>query len=196
MVALVRVGAGGSGALLCPAHRHALERIASLGRLGSNYFSAIGTRKAGCDLFPRFMVRAIRTTQPQAAFWICSSACNPQPANCACAGRSRLGNNGFDWNSGVCDNVRCRDKSFVAWCGVARCFGVSSTCCNPNLRTNGATLRVSSPAEFQRRCWFATDAGVDRLGQRRNGRAWLGQRSTEDALSALCAYRFYFPNCW
>src|SRR5437773_2410781 len=129
-------------------------------------------------------------------FWICSSACNPQPANCACAGRSRLGNNGFDWNSGVCDNVRCRDKSFVAWCGVARCFGVSSTCCNPNLRTNGATLRVSSPAEFQRRCWFATDAGVDRLGQRRNGRAWLGQRSTEDALSALCAYRFYFSNCW
>src|SRR5439155_21554917 len=133
VVGLVRGGGGGSGALVCPGHRRALERIASLGRLGSNYFSAIGTRKAGCDLFPRFMVRAIRTTQPQAAFWICSSACNSEPASCTCAGRSRLGNNGFDRNNRVCHHVRCRNKSFVAWRSVARCSGISSNCRNPNL---------------------------------------------------------------
>src|SRR6266446_4487043 len=46
----------------------------------------------------------------------------------------------------------------------------------------------------ERRCRFAADAGPNRLGQRRNGRTWPREWSSEDALSALRAYRFHFSD--
>jgi len=49
----------GFGALLCPAHRHALKRIPPLDWLGPNYCSAFGIGKGGRDLFSRCLVCAI-----------------------------------------------------------------------------------------------------------------------------------------
>src|SRR5438132_14239987 len=66
--------------------------------------------------------------------------------------------------------------------------------CYPNLGTDGTALGLSSSARFQGRCWLAADAGLDRVGQRRNGRPWPGQWSPEDALFALRAHRFHFSD--
>src|SRR5207249_3059914 len=66
-------------------------------------------------------------------------------------------------------------------------------CCQPNLRANGAALRFSSSAKLQRRRWLAADAGINRLGQRRNGRTRVGQRSPKMLYLPYAHTDFIFP---
>src|SRR5437867_3124938 len=82
----------------------------------------------------------------------------------------------------------------LARCGVVSRLLRASYPRYAKLRSDGAALWVSSPAKLVRGRWLAADAGVDRLGQRLNGRASPGQRAPEDALSTLRAHRFYFSN--
>src|SRR5258705_11224850 len=66
--------------------------------------------------------------------------------------------------------------------------------CDANLRAHGTALRFSSSPKLQGRRRLAADAGVDRLGQRRDGRGSAGQWSAEDPVSAVRTYGFYFFN--
>ena len=66
--------------------------------------------------------------------------------------------------------------------------------CYANLGANGAALCLSSSGKFQGGCGFAADAGLDRLGQRWDGRPWPGQWPPEDALPALRAHRFHISH--
>src|SRR5881394_4079371 len=82
----------------------------------------------------------------------------------------------------------------MAWGPRSGGLGRITDRCDANLRAHGTALRFSSSSKLQGRRRLAADAGVDRLGQRRDGWAWAGQWSAEDAVSAVRTYGFYFSN--
>src|SRR6266496_5622633 len=194
MVALVCARACRFGALLFPAYRDAHQWFTPLGWTGTSYLSALRAGKACRDLFSRRMVYAARKSGRQSALWVWVSARNRRFAGWAYSGRSRSWDDGFARNNCVCRDVRRWSESAVAWYHVVGRSRGHSHRCHANLGTDGKTFRLSSSAKFQGRCWFAADAGLNRVGQRWNGRAWPGQWSPEDALSALRAHRFHFSD--
>src|SRR2546423_935291 len=88
-------------------------------------------------------------------------------------------------------------RTWWLWFGLA--FIALALCFVPHLgmRINGSRRwvgRGSRSGTLQTRCRLAADAGVDRLGQRRNRRTRPRQRPAKNALSALRPHGFHFPD--